>query len=235
MTNPECDTETGVCEIPSLEDDQNKGKASVLRSEVVYVGDPMCSWCWGIAPALGELQAFCQKLNLSFRVVVGGLRPGGGEPWNQQFTQFLSHHWQEVSKRSGQPFNDSIFSWESFNYDTEPSCRSIVAARQIGNGIDLGFFAAVQRKFYVDNEDPNQPEFYRSICDEFGLDFDEFLPLFESETARAQTIGDFQLSRSWGVNGFPSILMLKDDRVIKITSGYSSFEKMRAIIESELA
>ena len=97
-------------------------------------------------------------------------------------------------------------------------------------GIDLPFFATVQAKFYVDNEDPGQSEFYRGICEQFELNFDEFLLMFESETAKAQTVGDFQLSRNWGVTGFPSILLQKNERLWKIASGYATFENMKAII-----
>jgi len=235
MTTPDCDIETGICELPPLEKEQGTETASKLRDEVIYVGDPMCSWCWGIAPALEKLQEYCDQQGLIFRVVLGGLRPGGGDPWNQQFTQFLAHHWQEVSNRSGQPFNHEILSWESFNYDTEPACRSVVVARQLRDRIELPFFAAVQAKFYVENGDPGKPEFYRDICDRFDINFDEFLPMFEGDAAKQQTMGDFQLSRNWGVTGFPSILFQQGERLWKIASGFATFENMKAIIESERA
>ena len=41
--------------------------------EFVYVGDPMCSWCWGFAPVLERMQ---EVYDVPLRVVVGGLRPG---------------------------------------------------------------------------------------------------------------------------------------------------------------
>ena len=45
----------------------------VETDRIIYIGDPMCSWCWGIAPELDRLQAWT---TLPFDVVVGGLRPG---------------------------------------------------------------------------------------------------------------------------------------------------------------
>ena len=42
---------------------------------ILYIADPMCSWCWGFAPviaAIGETFGGDAPLKL----VVGGLRPG---------------------------------------------------------------------------------------------------------------------------------------------------------------
>ena len=77
----------------------------------------------------------------------------------------MKHHWQEVNERSGQPFGYDLFEKDYFNYDTEPSCRALVAARSMVKDNELEFFEAIQRKFYVDSEDPNETAFYASICD----------------------------------------------------------------------
>lgn len=227
MSNPECDIETGICEAAASGPAQSRTSAPGADATLIYVGDPMCSWCWGIAPALAQLQQYCAQRGVPFRVVVGGLRAGGGDAWTEQFKQFLAHHWQEIGRLTGQPFSYHLLSWPDFEYDTEPACRSVVAARLLLGGSELGFFAAVQRKFYVENEDPKQIGFYRSICAEFGLDFGAFTLHFESEAVRTMTRGDFQLSRDLGVSGFPSILVLAKGQLDTIATGFSTFEKMQ--------
>jgi len=42
---------------------------------LIYVVDPMCSWCWGFSPVLKELMRQYQG-QISFQLMVGGLRPG---------------------------------------------------------------------------------------------------------------------------------------------------------------
>jgi len=231
MNKSECDSETGLCEVGSPGEKQSGSVVSGSEVELIYVGDPMCSWCWGIAPALRQLQPYCAQRQWPFRVVVGGLRAGGGDRWNAQFKQFLAHHWREIGKRTGQPFSYEILARDAFDYDTEPACRSVVAARMLLDGSGLGFFAAVQRKFYVDNEDPKQVEFYRSICADSGLDFDEFSRLFQSDEVKATTRGDFQKSRDWGVTGFPTVLLRAQRRITPIATGFSTFEIMRQRLE----
>jgi putative protein-disulfide isomerase len=235
MKNPDCDIDSGTCQPLAPGSGQNRVKEWRAGRELIYIGDPMCSWCWGIAPALKQLRDYYQQQQLPFRVLVGGLRPGGGDPWNREFRQFLARHWEEIGKLTGQPFSDGILNWASFNYDTEPACRSIAAARPLLDGTELDFFSAVQRKFYVDNDDPKLPGFYLSICDEFKLDFGEFLRRFNSDDVKRNTFDEFQLSRSWGVSGFPSVLLQVDGRITKVASGFSTFEKMRATVSSVLS
>jgi len=227
MSDPECNFESGVCLTPAATPTAIKEIAPGGEIELIYVGDPMCSWCWGIAPALSQLREHCQQRQVPFHVVVGGLRAGGGDAWTPGFKQFLAHHWQEIGKLTGQPFSFDILGWEAFDYDTEPACRAVVTARLLSAGSELGFFSAVQRKFYVENEDPKQIGFYRSVCAETGLDFEAFSTHFESETARTMTLRDFQLSRDWGVRGFPSVLLRTSGNSVTIASGFSTFEKMQ--------
>jgi len=233
MNNPQCDTESGVCAAPALDPAPPRSALAGLDSEVVYIGDPMCSWCWGLAPGLRQLQRYCREQGLPFRLVVGGLRPGGGDPWNPAFRGFLRHHWQEVSRATGQPFSYRLLERDAFEYDTEPACRAVVAARPLipngsgASGAELDFFAAVQRKFYVDNEDPKEPEFYRGICASLGVDFDAFVRRFESAEVRAATREEFQLNRSWGVNSYPTVLVRVNGRHAKLVNGYATFEEMQ--------
>ena len=46
---------------------------------LIYVMDPMCSWCYGFAPVIKRLVAE-QEGTLQFKLVMGGLRPGTEKP-----------------------------------------------------------------------------------------------------------------------------------------------------------
>ena len=84
-----CDPETGICTPSSLNELALIGTNNMPnKNEIIYIGDPMCSWCWGISPALIQLRNHFAK-DMAFRIVVGGLRPGGGDPWNDQMKEFI--------------------------------------------------------------------------------------------------------------------------------------------------
>ena len=230
--NPYCDPETGICVPSSLHELQTIGTKTLTdKTEVIYVGDPMCSWCWGISPDLIKLRDHYRSKEIGYRLLMGGLRPGGGDPWDDQMKNFLKEHWKHVHEASGQPFGYALMDLEAFNYDTEPSCRAVVAARPMVKEKEMEFFEAVQRKFYVESEDPATSAFYASICDEFGINYGAFVARFDSSEVRQETRDEFNLNRRWGVRGYPTVLLLHKDQLFMINNGYATFEQMNERIE----
>ncbi len=228
MNNNYCDPKTGICSTSTLQELSAIGsEKGHNKTEIIYVGDPMCSWCWGISPALLEFRDHFASDGIPFRILVGGLRPGGGEEWNDEMKEFLKHHWEEVNKLSGQAFGYKLFDLDTFNYDTEPSCRAVVAARPIVGSLEMEFFAAIQRKFYVESQDPTKIDFYESICLEFKIDFAAFKERFESEDVKKETRMEFDLSKNWGVSGYPSVLLSINNHLHYIARGYNTFEGMK--------
>ena len=45
-----------------------------MSARLLYVMDPMCSWCWGFAPVAAALIAQAADAGVPTRLVVGGLR-----------------------------------------------------------------------------------------------------------------------------------------------------------------
>jgi putative protein-disulfide isomerase len=225
----DCDPETGICTPSDLTDSDIQSVILEKGKEIIYVGDPMCSWCWGIANHLQKLKAYFPQYK--FTIVVGGLRPGGGDAWNDEMKEFLRHHWDEVKTRSGQPFGYDIFDKGEFNYDTEPPCRAVVISRRWVGANELSFFESVSRKFYVDNENPSDIDFYKSICKEFQIPFADFKQDFLSDQLKMKTNAEFQMNRQWGLTGFPTVLFINNDELFKINYGYREFEQMKDAIE----
>jgi len=234
--NPYCDPETGICTPSTLSELTSIGQNKIAdKTEIIYVGDPMCSWCWGISPELTKLRDHYREKEVGYRILVGGLRPGGGDPWNEEMKSFLKEHWGHVTEMSGQPFGYKLMEKDEFNYDTEPSCRAVVAARPLVSEREMEFFEEVQRKFYVDSEDPNEDAFYAGICDQFDISNDDFLARFHSEEVKSETVEEFNLNRSWGVKGYPTVMLMHNDQLFLLANGYATFEQMDKRITSILS
>jgi putative protein-disulfide isomerase len=227
-----CDPETGLCRIPELSSNSNSIMDWKTDEEIIYIGDPMCSWCWGISPQLNALQRYGQQVGIPFTLVMGGLRPGGGDQWNSELKDTLKHHWEEVNKRSGQPFGFDLFKLENFNYDTEPACRAVVTIRTIEPQKALSFLELVQHSFYVESNDPKEVAFYEPICKKLAINFTEFSQKFSSNEIKDATQKDFAQNRQWGVSGFPSVVYRKKDQLYFIARGYSTYETMKEALET---
>jgi len=234
-----CDALTGSCSISEIET-QTAHPNNELKTEftVHYIGDPMCSWCWGISPSVAKLAEFCSENGIGFDMTMGGLRAGGGDSWNPEFRAFLRNEWQHISNVTGQPFGFTLLNAPTFNYDTEPACRAIVSiqllqqSQNLASSLPLKFLAAVQYKFYVDGQDPKETEFYNEICQKLNINFQEFAQVFNSPTAQQATQQGFIQCRQWGVRAFPTLLVEHDGKRTMLASGAMKSEEMISQLKS---
>ena len=146
-------------------------------------------------------------------------------------------HWQAVNASTGQLFNFQDALPEGFVYDTEPACRDVVVMSQLQeiSQVLLAFFSGIQQRFYVDGADPKQPAFYQALCAEAGVSYADFLKVFQSPEAKIATTQEFQRCRSWGIRGFPSIVLEVNGRVTHLASGYTTATALIEKIESTLS
>lgn len=192
--------------------------------EFVYVGDPMCSWCWGFAPVLERLVS---HYDLPVRTVVGGLRPGSrAEQLDDEFREFLLHHWEQVEDKSGQPFDPAVLDRDGWAYDTEPACRAVVTMRELAPQETLRWFARLQRAFYAEGVDVTDLAAIPPLLDGFDVDADAFTRLLHAEETLERTREDFAESRSYGVTGFPTLLFRDGDELFLATTGYLPWEQL---------
>lgn len=226
-----CDTQTGVCSIESSQEStENNENEKVIDNTLLYFGDPMCSWCWGFAPEIENLQKQTSK-TYDFKLIMGGLRPGGGDPWNDHMKSYLREHWQHVIDKSGQPFSFELFERSHFEYNTEPPCRAVKTAQDLLGGNALGFYHKVQHRFYAENGDPGELAFYQPICEETDIEFSSFKKLFRSDEIKSRTQQDFHFTKRLGVQGFPSLLVTSGNQIHYLARGYSTADKITERLE----
>ncbi len=196
---------------------------------LVYVADPMCSWCWGFAP---EFQQIREKYAGQWEIdlLMGGLRPGTTEVVDTKMKGFLREHWEEIGERTNQPFAFDILERDDFVYDTEPAARAVVVVKHLFPDHYWEMFKAVQYAFYAENKDTNLPETFRNIVDSLGLEVDRFDAEFHSPDARTATQAEFALAREMGINGFPSVALFTDERGYLLSRGYATFAELEAQI-----
>ena len=199
------------------------------KAKLIYIGDPMCSWCYGIAPELEELKKEFEG-KIEFELVMGGLRPYNTQTM-VELKEFLSHHWEEVNGRSGQEFNYAILDSKDITYDTEPPCRANMIVRELSPSKAFTFFHLTQTAFYKENKDMHRVESYFDILKELDVDQGKFKMVFESEESKERIQKDFQRSADLGVNSFPTILLEYKGETTIIAKGYSTKDKMSTRIK----
>ena len=200
--------------------------------KLIYVGDPMCSWCYGFGKELSALTARLPDLDLE--IVVGGIRAGATDVLDATGKRFRLQHWQRVEALSGLPFNRQAFmAREGFVYDTEPVCRAVVAARRIaGEEGLLKVFRALQNAFYVEGLDTTDGHVLSDVAvkalDAMGIavSADEFYQTWAAAETKDETQQDFARARALGVASFPTVLLETQGRIVTIQSGYAGVDEL---------
>jgi putative protein-disulfide isomerase len=195
--------------------------------KLVYVADPMCSWCYGFGKEMSALTQLHPELELD--IVVGGVRAGATDILDDAGKEFRLGHWERVQASSGLPFNREAFlARRNFVYDTEPICRAVVAARRLAPEADLlSVFRALQRAFYVDGLDTT----YGRVLSEAGaaalaavghaVDADAFHATWQAAETAAETQADFRKARAMGVRSFPALLLDTGKGLAEVSPGYA--------------
>ena len=185
---------------------------------LIYLADPLCSWCYGFGPELAKLLA--RHPDAKLELVMGGLRPFNTQPTTDEFRGMLREHWRHVATASGLPFSEAALDRPGFVYDTEPACRAVVTARAIEPAKALGYMKAVQLAFYRDGRDMTRGDELADVAAETGFERDTFRMQFDSARIRDETRADFSRTQSLGVGGFPTLGIVNGKQVYLVTNGY---------------
>ena len=198
---------------------------------LIYIGDPMCSWCYGFAAPLDQLLADPQAAApIEMLIVLGGLRPFTQEPMSPERADELAGHWRQVADASGQPFAqapDTAMHRPGFTYDTEPASRAVVAVRSHWPEHTWAYFKAVQHAFYTDGRNVTEGVVLADVAEDLGVPRDAFNEAFESQAMRDATLRDFERSKGWGVQGFPTLLAEHGDHLHLFGSGFMPIAVLR--------
>ncbi|PAU87951.1 disulfide bond formation protein DsbA [Pseudomonas sp. WN033] len=199
-----------------------------MSQRLIYVMDPMCSWCWGFAPVIDAIQA--RYPELAIHLVAGGLRPGQREPVDTATRQVLAEHWQAVEQASGQPFLQPQQLPDGFVYNTEPACRALVAGRELDSQLVWNLVKTIQQAFYASLADVTQPGVLVDLAESCGYSRTAFAASYDAESTRAALAADFAWTRDLGIAGFPTLLAQRDGQLALLTNGYQPADQVLALL-----
>lgn len=172
---------------------------------LVYLADPMCSWCWGFSPVIEAIRERYSE-GLPARLVMGGLRPGTRAPMDEAAKASTRSHWEHVHAASGQPFDFGFFARERFVYNTEPASRAVVLARRSGQACGFAYLRRVHKAFYAEGRDVTDPGVLADLAGELGFERQVFLDALASDKLAQETRRDFAVAHGAGIQGFPTLI-----------------------------
>jgi len=201
-----------------------------MSARLLYVMDPMCSWCWGFAPVAEALVKQAQAAGVELHLVMGGLRTGSGAALEPTTRRYILEHWQAATETTGQAFRLEGALPDGFVYDTEPACRAVVTARSLAPDCAWILVGLIQRAFYVEGRDVTQASVLVELAEKAGLPRIEFAGAFDTAEQHVATAADFTWVQDLGIAGFPTLLAERQGQLALLTNGYQPLSELSPLL-----
>jgi len=188
-------------------------------SKLVYVYDPMCSWCWGYKKTWQKLQTrLAGLIDIEYRV--GGLAPDTSEPMPLSMQQFLQQTWQRIAHQTGADFNFDFWKHCQPKRTTYPACRAALVARRYDK--EQAMLEAIQHGYYLNAQNPSEINCLIGFAVSINIPKDEFIHLLQSKEIEQQLQNELHYVHRLPVQGFPSLVLISGQQIFSIAVDYQN-------------
>jgi putative protein-disulfide isomerase len=212
----------------------------IPHTEVTYLFDPLCGWCYGASPALTALAATPE---LTVRLAPTGLFSGSGaRPMDDGFAAYAWANDQRIERLSGQVFSrayrDRVLADRSRMFDSGPATLALTAVSLEAPERELETLKAIQMARYVEGSDITSPAVLAGIVRMIGLDAVADRLAVPDQTlldaVQARTSVARQTMLAFGAQGVPTLIVANDDghRMLRSNTLFGSVESLLAHIAS---
>lgn len=198
-------------------------------SILLYIHDPMCSWCYGFSPTWRALKQDLPK-NIGVVSLLGGLAPDSTESMPAEMVDYLKRTWQRIESVCGVTFDARY--WDQSPpppRTTFVACRAVVAAETMG-GLGERMGEAIQEAYFQQAQSVWRTEVLASLAADLGLDPQAFVAVLESPETRGLHDEQRALVERLQVTAYPTVLLMHQDTAFPIAIRHQAPEVMRAEI-----
>lgn len=203
-----------------------------MNKQVIFVTDPLCSWCWGMLP---EMEKVKESLSgkIEFGLMMAGLQIGSRKLSEREKHQ-LKSIWTRVTQTTGQPISGKFPEDESFIYHSEIPCRAVKMFQLRKKDKLWAFFSRLQQSFYLEACNITNPSELSRIAEEFEIKATDFANDLHHPDIIAATRDDFETAKQTGAHALPTVLMDTGDGLKLISGGYTTADFLEEAIEYRL-
>lgn len=195
-----------------------------MNKQLIYVHDPMCSWCFGFSKVYQQLTERLPE-NVALIRLLGGLAPDTDEIMPESTRQMVRQNWRRIEEHiPGVEFNYDFWTKCQPRRATYPACRAVIAAREQGDEYDISMTRQIQLAYYRQARNPADNETLIELAGEIGMDQERFSAHLDSDQTQQQLLDEIAHSRAIGVSGFPGLVLQSDDGLQIVIVSYTDVD-----------
>ncbi|WP_293266360.1 DsbA family protein [Neptunomonas sp.] len=188
--------------------------------QLLYIMDPMCSWCWAFSPTIDAIKQ--QFPNLPITYVMGGLAADSESTMPAEQQEAIQSIWSQIEAKTGTRFNHDFWTKCTPRRSTWQACRAILAAENIQSGAAPGMARAIQHAYYLEAKNPSDNATLIALAESLGIDPSEFSKQLNSTSIQQEFEENLRVSQQLDVSGFPALRLLEGQQATRVSDGYSS-------------
>lgn len=201
--------------------------------KLLYIMDPMCSWCWAFSPTIQAVEQ--QFPDLSIQYVMGGLAADSESTMPLEQQKAIQSIWHQIEAKTGTRFNYNFWTQCTPRRSTWRACRAIIVAEQLQPGSASTMARAIQHAYYLEAKNPADSSTLIALAESLGIDASLFSIQLDAENTHHQLKKHMRMTQQLDVSGFPALRAVKDQQALRVSDGYCSsgevIKRLQGIIE----
>ncbi len=197
-----------------------------MKDRIYYFFDPLCGWCYGFSPVVKRLN---EELGdkFQFAALTGGMiRNSSAQPLSEM-SAYIKGAYKTVERHCnvqfGQPFLD-LLDQEDVWFGSEPPSLAFVIMKHLVKDHDVELAGKFVSLISNEGKRPGVTESYRGIVESYGIDFTEFMELYNSDKMKQLMEDEFEVTANLGISGFPALVLEKDKKLFLLASGARTYD-----------
>ena len=206
----------------------------MLKPRIIFVTDPLCSWCWAMLP---EFLAVRAQLSAwaDFDLLMGGLQVGNRRPPAAADVEMLQELWRKVAESTGAKFLGQMPADPDFIYHSEIACRAVEAMRTFQKRPPWEFFERLQEAFYLQARNVNSVDELGTLAEPFGIRPADLGSMLQSNEVIENTRIAFESAKKLGAFALPVVLLDTGAGPKLVSGGYVTAEFLVPDLDGRMA
>ncbi|MCW8936169.1 MAG: DsbA family protein [Gammaproteobacteria bacterium] len=193
-----------------------------MNNKLLYIHDPMCSWCYGFKPVLETLHKELTGV-IEIHYLLGGLASDNNQPMPVDMQNQIKQNWRTIEKTiPGIKFNYEFWTSCVARRSTYPACRAILAAAKQDINLQMDMLNLIQQAYYLEARNPSDYEVLYELSKQLNLDHNQFIIDIHSDVINNELMSQIQQCRSIGADSFPSLYLQKEDTYQPVVLDYNN-------------
>jgi putative protein-disulfide isomerase len=187
-------------------------------TQLHYIYDPLCGWCYGAKPLIQAARTVLPVLAHGGGMMTGANR----QKVSVQLRNYVMPHDRRIAEYTGQPFGEAYFEGllrdEEAVFDSAPPTAAVLAAEQL-DGRGLALLERLQTAHYVEGRRIADEAVLLELANSIGFEAEAFRRSFTEIDVNAHFLESRALLAKLGGQGFPTLALERDGRLTLIDIG----------------